>query len=124
MFGSHLNESRDYTWVVNDRHCARVSGLLTDARENGATVIPCADYDIGRNGRQMPLHIVTNCTSEMRIMKEELFGPILPVVPYDTLKDVIQFINAGERPLAMYCFSHDAAQRLKWTPEIGPDVKV
>jgi coniferyl-aldehyde dehydrogenase len=111
MFGSHVSENSDYTWVVNDRHCARVSGLLTDAREKGATVIPCADYDFGRNGRQMPLHIVTNCTADMRIMKEELFGPILPVGPYDTLEDVIQFINAGDRPLAMYCFSHDAAQR-------------
>jgi coniferyl-aldehyde dehydrogenase len=59
----------------------------------------------------MPLHIVTNCTSEMRIMNEELFGPILPVVPYDSLEDVIRFVNAGDRPLAMYCFSHDAAER-------------
>ena len=111
MFGSHVDGSRDYTWVVNDRHFARVSALLKDAREKGATVIPCADYDVSRNARQMPLHIVANCTAEMRVMKEELFGPILPVVPYDTLEDAIQFINAGDRPLAMYCFSHDAAQR-------------
>ena len=47
----------------------------------------------------------------MRIMNEELFGPILPVVPYDSLEDVIRFVNAGERPLAMYCFSHDAGER-------------
>ena len=44
-------------------------------------------------------------------MNEELFGPILPVVPYDTLEEAIRFINAGERPLAMYCFSHDAGER-------------
>jgi coniferyl-aldehyde dehydrogenase len=101
----------DHTWIVNDRHCARLNGLLSDAREKGATVISCSDYDVGRNGRRMPLHVVTNCTAEMRIMNEELFGPILPVVPYDTLEDVIRFINAGERPLAMYCFSHDAGER-------------
>ena len=94
-----------------NRHCARVSGLLADAREKGATVVPCADYDVSRNSRQMPLHIVTDCTSEMRIMNEELFGPILPVVPYDSLEDAIRFVNAGDRPLAMYCFSHDAAER-------------
>jgi coniferyl-aldehyde dehydrogenase len=100
-----------HTWIVNDRHCERLNGLLSDAREKGATVIPCGDYDVSHNGRRMPLHVVTNCTAEMRIMNEELFGPILPVVPYDTLEEVIRFINAGERPLAMYCFSHDAGER-------------
>jgi coniferyl-aldehyde dehydrogenase len=99
------------TWIVNDRHCQRLNGLLSDAREKGATVIPCSEYDAGHNGRRMPLHVITNCTAEMRIMNEELFGPILPVVPYDTLEEAIRFINAGERPLAMYCFSHDAAER-------------
>jgi coniferyl-aldehyde dehydrogenase len=101
----------DTTWVVNDRHLARINGLLSDARDKGATITPCADYDGGRNGRQMPLHIVTDCTADMRIMREELFGPILPVVPYDTMEEAIQRINAGERPLALYCFSHDAAAR-------------
>src|SRR5258705_755929 len=101
----------EHTWSVSDRHCARLNGLLSDAREKGATVISCSDYDVGRNARRMPLHVITNCTAEMRIMNEELFGPILPVVPYDTLEDAIGFINAGERPLAMYCFSHDAGER-------------
>ena len=44
-------------------------------------------------------------------MKEELFGPVLPVVPYDKLDDAIAFISARPRPLALYCFSHDAAER-------------
>src|SRR5438552_546457 len=101
----------EHTWIVNDRHCARVNGVLADAKQKGATVIACSDYDVGRNARRMPLHVITNCTAEMRIMNEELFGPILPVVPYDTLEDAIRFINAGERPLAMYCFSHDAGER-------------
>jgi coniferyl-aldehyde dehydrogenase len=110
MCASNPGDS-DQTWIVNDRHCERLNGLLSDARDKGATVIPCADYDVGRNGRRMPLHVITNCTAEMRIMNEELFGPILPVVPYDTLEEAIRFINAGERPLAMYCFSHDATER-------------
>ncbi|MFL6818333.1 MAG: coniferyl aldehyde dehydrogenase [Bradyrhizobium sp.] len=110
MGGSDPN-GNEHTWIVNDRHCARLNGLLSDAREKGGTVIPCSEYDAGRNSRRMPLHIVTNCTAEMRIMNEELFGPILPVVPYDGLEDAIRFINAGERPLAMYCFSHNAGER-------------
>lgn len=111
LYGTMADAGRDYTWVINDRHLARIGELLADARARGATVIPCAEYDVARDGRKMPLHIVTHCSAEMRIMKEELFGPILPVVSYDTLDEVIQFINAGDRPLAMYCFSHDAVER-------------
>jgi coniferyl-aldehyde dehydrogenase len=62
-------------------------------------------------GRQMPLQILTGLTPDMRVMSEELFGPILPVVPYDTMDEAIAFINARPRPLALYCFSHDGAER-------------
>ena len=99
------------TWVVDDRHAVRLNGLLKDAVARGATVIPCADYQPERDGRAMPLHLVTGCTPDMRIMQEELFGPILPIIPYDTMENAIQIINAGERPLALYCFSHDSAER-------------
>jgi len=111
LYGTAAGAGRDYTWVINERHLARISELLADARAKGATVIPCAEYVAARDGRKMPLHIVTNCSATMRIMKEELFGPILPVVAYDTLDDAVRFINAGDRPLALYCFSHDAAER-------------
>jgi coniferyl-aldehyde dehydrogenase len=111
LYGANFNKSPDYTWVVNDSHLARIDALLEDARAKGATVIPCADYVPERDGRRMPLHIVVNCRDDMRIMKEELFGPILPVAAYDRLGDAIAFINARERPLALYCFSHDGAQR-------------
>ncbi len=99
------------TWVVNDRHFARIESLLADARDKGATVIACAEFNAESDGRQMPLHIVSGCTPDMRILQEELFGPILPVIPYDTLDDAINFINRHERPLALYCFSHDNAER-------------
>jgi len=59
----------------------------------------------------MPLHIVTNLTPDMAVMKEELFGPVLPVVPYDTMDEAIAFINERPRPLALYCFSHDGHER-------------
>ena len=59
----------------------------------------------------MPLHIVTGVTPEMRIAREEIFGPILPVFPYDTLDEAIETIRSGPRPLALYVFGHDAAAR-------------
>ncbi len=111
LFGAKFGDSADYTWVVDDSHLARIGALLQDARAKGAVVIPCADYSADSDGRRMPLHIVVNCADDMRIMKEELFGPILPIVPYDDLNDAIRFINARERPLALYCFSRDAGER-------------
>lgn len=100
----------DYTAIVNERQHQRVNALLEDARAKGALVEACGPQAPG-NGRQMPLHIVTGLKPDMRVMQEELFGPILPVVPYDTMEEAIAFINARPRPLALYCFSHDAAER-------------
>lgn len=100
----------DYTAIVNERQYQRLSGLLADARAKGASVVSCAPMPTG-DGRQMPLQIITGLSPDMRVMSEELFGPILPVVPYDTMDEAIAFINARPRPLALYCFSHDRAER-------------
>jgi len=108
LFGHTTAGSPDYTAIVNDHHAARIESLLQDARAKGARVEVCAQPG---PGRQMPLHIVTGLTHGMRLMHEEIFGPILPVLPYDQLDDALSHINAGPRPLALYCFSHDPAER-------------
>lgn len=100
----------DYTAIVNERQYQRLIGLLEDARAKGASVESCAPMPTGE-GRQLPLQILTGLRPDMRVMSEELFGPILPVVPYDTMDEAIAFINARPRPLALYCFSHDRAER-------------
>ena len=90
------------------RHAARIRSLLDDAREKGATVVSCGDSD---RSRRMALQIVTGCTPDMQLMQQEIFGPVLPVVAYDTLDDAIEIVRSRPRPLALYCFSHDAAAR-------------
>lgn len=110
FYDGRTDGNSDYTGVVNERQWQRMRELLDDARAKGARIEPCAPAPAGE-GRQMPLHIVTQLTPDMRVMNEELFGPILPVVPYDTNDDAIAFINAKPRPLALYCFSHDDAER-------------
>jgi coniferyl-aldehyde dehydrogenase len=107
-FGGSTEGHHDYTALVNERHRARIVGLLDDARAKGATVVPCGQ---GGSGRQMPLHVVTGVRPDMRLAQEEIFGPILPVMTYDTVDEALAYINRGERPLAMYLFSHDAAER-------------
>ena len=110
FYGGVAEGNADCTAIVNPHHQRRLLCLLDDARERGAQVLACGPMPRGE-GRQLPLHIVVGATPDMAVMTQELFGPILPVLPYDTLDDAIAFINAGPRPLALYCFSHDAAER-------------
>jgi coniferyl-aldehyde dehydrogenase len=91
------------------RQTSADEAALADARAKGARVEACAPLPSGA-GRQMPLHIVTHMTPDMLVMKDELFGPILPVVPYDTMDDAIAS-STRARALALYCFSADAAER-------------
>ena len=111
MYGANISTNSNYTSIVNERHLKRLLEILDDAQAKGAQVIACGEYDRDKDARRMPVHIVLNCTADMRILKEELFGPVLPVVAYDTLDEAIQYIRSGERPLALYCFSHDAGER-------------
>ena len=110
MYGSRTEGNPNFTSVVSDRQHARLQAALDDARAKGATVSACAPLPAAGN-RQLPLHIVTGATPEMTVLQEELFGPVLPVVPYDKLDDAIAFIHARPRPLALYCFSSDTAER-------------
>jgi coniferyl-aldehyde dehydrogenase len=108
LYGLRADLNGDLTAISSDRHLVRLNGLLDDARRKGAEIVACADT---AQGRRMPLHIVTGCTPDMALMREEIFGPVLPVVAYDTLDEAIDFISARPRPLALYCFSHDSAAR-------------
>ena len=110
FYGGHTEGNPNFTSVVSDRQLQRIEAVLADARAKGATVTACAPQPSAGN-RQLPLHIVTGATPDMAVLKEELFGPVLPVVPYDSTDDAIAFINERPRPLALYCFSHDNAER-------------
>jgi coniferyl-aldehyde dehydrogenase len=110
FFDNNVADNPNYTSVVDARQYKRICALLDDARAKGARIEGCGPAPVG-DSRKMPLQIVTNLTSDMRIMHEELFGPILPVVPYDTMDEAVAFINDRPRPLALYCFSHDGSER-------------
>lgn len=110
FYASRTEGNPNFTSIISDRQLQRIEAVLADARAKGATVVACAPQPSTGN-RQLPLHIVTGATPDMVVLKEELFGPVLPVVPYDTTDGAIAFINERPRPLALYCFSHDDAER-------------
>jgi coniferyl-aldehyde dehydrogenase len=92
----------EYTSIITDRHAMRLRELIDDAKARGATVLCCGD-DPGA-GRQMPLHVLTNLNDDMQVMREEIFGPILPVLEYDRLDDALTMVAGRERPLSLYAF--------------------
>jgi coniferyl-aldehyde dehydrogenase len=100
----------DYTSVVNDRHFDRLLGTLEDAKAKGAQVVPLTQGGPDRVTRRFPPMLLLNVRDDMQAMREEIFGPLLPVVPYRELGEAIGYINARPRPLSLYCFDRDGAR--------------
>ena len=107
--------SDDYTSIINDRHCARLNELLDDARIKGARVVELGPNSSDANSRPHTLApmIVLGATNDMRIMREEIFGPVLPILTYREIDEVIAYINARPRPLALYYFGDNSEGRRK-----------
>ena len=112
MFGTDP-DNKDYTSIVSDRHYARLEGLVADAAAKGATVMQAAKPgDPGwKSKRKFPPTVVVGATSDMTIMQEEIFGPLLPVIGYKDAAEPVAYINSHDRPLALYWFGKDDAAR-------------
>jgi coniferyl-aldehyde dehydrogenase len=109
-----IKDNPDYTSVINQRHYDRLQGYLDDARAKGAEIIEInpAKEDF----RQQPFHkipptLVLNPTDDMKIMKDEIFGPLLPVKTYDTVDEAVGYVNGNARPLGLYYFGNDAKEQ-------------
>ncbi len=90
------------TAIINGAQKRRLESYLEDARRKGAEISTTTAYGGPRNDNVMPFHLVTSVSDDMKIMQEEIFGPLLPLVPYDSLDQVIAYIKARPRPLALY----------------------
>ena len=101
-------EHDDYTSIIDDRSFTRLADTLDDARDKGATVINLTpDQEMNTEQRKFPLHLVLDTTPHMTIRNRETFGPILMVLTYREPDEVIDYVNAHDRPLALYPFTHD-----------------
>ena len=99
--------SVDYTSVIDDRSFRRLQDTIADAQAKGATVINATGQDANAELRKIPVTLVLDTTPEMTIRQRETFGPLLMVMEYENPEDVAQYVNAGDRPLALYPFSND-----------------
>jgi coniferyl-aldehyde dehydrogenase len=100
--------SESNTGIITGRHLERIQSLIEDAQARGCDVRPLEEAgDVDPDTRQLPMSLVLDPPDDLALMQEEIFGPVLPVKPYDELDDAIGYVNAGERPLALYVFSKD-----------------
>ena len=98
------------TGMISTRHLERMQDLLQEARDRQTRVVTLErDAVVDPATRRMPMSLVIDPARDLRLMREEIFGPLLPVVPYDDLDAAIASINAGERPLGLYLFGDDQA---------------
>ena len=106
-----LRESADYTSIVNARQYERLAGLVEEARARGATVVTLPDAAASDPARRVfAPTLVLDAPEDTRVMQEEIFGPILPIVAVKDVDAAIAYVNARPRPLALYHFDLDAAR--------------
>lgn len=103
-----LADNPDYTAIINERQLARLNHYLEDARSKGARVISLFEQS---QGRRLPFSLLLNVSDEMSVMQDEIFGPLLPIVPYTDLTEAFAYINNRPRPLALYYFGYDKGEQ-------------
>lgn len=103
-----FTSSESNTGIIDKRHLGRIRELTDEAVARGADVRTLEEGGVADpERRQLPLTLVLDPPEDLALMREEIFGPVLPVVPYDRVEEAIDFVNEGERPLALYVFSKD-----------------
>ena len=100
--------SRDYTSIIDQRAFDRLTGALAEAEQKGATLVNLSkDQQPNPETRKIPPHLVLNTSNDMILRQREIFGPILPVIPYKDSQEILDYVNLRDRPLAFYPFTND-----------------
>lgn len=103
-------EHQDYTSIIDDISLARLLDTLEDARSKGARIINLGNKQtLNKDTRKLAMHLVLDTSEDMIIRQRETFGPLLMVISYADSKDVVEYVNRHDRPLAFYPFSNDKA---------------
>ena len=103
-----LKDGPDYTSIIHDAHYQRLQALVEEARASGAAIETFPDASAHDPERRIfAPTVIVDPGPDLRVMQEEIFGPVLPVLGYERIEDAIAFVNARPRPLALYHFDQD-----------------
>ena len=109
-----MKDNPDYTSMINQRHYDRLQSYLDDAKAKGAKVVeinPAKEDFSQQPHHKMQPHLILDANDDMKVMQEEIFGPILPVKGYDNLQEAVDYINVHPRPLGLYFFGNDKEEQ-------------
>ncbi len=115
-FYPKFEDNDEYTSIINDRHYKRLQGYLEDAEAKGATIVRVEGPEGPEKAetRKMRPTFVLDVTEDMKIMQDEIFGPLLPVLTYRDFNESIEYINRRPRPLAAYLYSNDGSTQSRF----------
>ena len=106
--------SGDYSSVIDQRNYDRLTSLVQAAEASGTQVVSMEpEASALASKRKFPVTLLLNPSADSRVMREEIFGPVLPVIEVDSVDEAIGRINAGDRPLALYFFGHSERNQEK-----------
>ena len=100
-------DSPDYGSIINGAQYERLTAWLAEAKQAGAQAHPCASPARDDGARRLVPHLLTEVPGHCQLMQQEIFGPLLPLVPYDSIEEAIAYVAARPRPLALYLMSLD-----------------
>ncbi len=108
-----MKDNDDYTSIINERHRSRLQSYIDDAQEKGAEVIqinPSNEDFSNQKHNKIPFTVVLDATEDMKVLQDEIFGPILPIKTYKRVSEAVDYINSRPRPLGLYYFGHDSKE--------------
>jgi coniferyl-aldehyde dehydrogenase len=109
----------DYTAILNQRHYNRINAYINEAQALDLEVITAEDPELGRERRQLPLTMIINPPADSTVMKDEIFGPVLPIIGYDSDNTAINFVNSRSTPLALYLMSNGKHRQQRWLTRVA-----
>jgi acyl-CoA reductase-like NAD-dependent aldehyde dehydrogenase len=109
----------EYTAILNQRHYDRIDGYIKEAQALDLEVISVEDPELGRERRQLPLTMIINPPADSMVMKDEIFGPVLPIIGYDSDDTAVNFVNSRSTPLALYLMSNGKRRQQRWLSRVA-----
>ena len=104
-----LMNNEHYSSIISETHKQRLLELIKDAEYKGAEVIEFGE--LNPSSSKLPIYLLFGVTQDMRVMQEEIFGPILPILSYNSLNEAVEYIGSHPNPLALYYFGEDSIEQ-------------